>query len=89
MCDHCKGHGATYKYYSFGHESIPCPEPACQERNLKQAEESSKRTQAKINEACERFGIDPVKFRAECLKEIEDSYQADRKLLKDVHSRAV
>ncbi|AJD91564.1 hypothetical protein JMA_22470 [Jeotgalibacillus malaysiensis] len=56
---------------------------------MKQAEESRKRTQAKIDESCERFGIDPDRFRAECLKEIEDSYKANGKLLKDVHSRAV
>ncbi|AJD92056.1 hypothetical protein JMA_27390 [Jeotgalibacillus malaysiensis] len=89
MCNHCNGHGATYKFHSYGKETIPCLNSKCQERNLKQAEESSKQTQAKINEACERFGIDPDEFRAECQKEIEDSYKADRKRLRYADPTAV
>ncbi|MBM7580050.1 hypothetical protein [Jeotgalibacillus terrae] len=89
MCDHCNGHGATYKFHSFGKETIPCPMPECQERNLKQAEESSKRTREKIDAACMKFGIDPDEMRAECRKKIEDSYKAIGKRLRDVHPSAV
>ncbi|WP_041123074.1 hypothetical protein [Jeotgalibacillus alimentarius] len=57
MCSHCNGHGATYKFHSFGVETIPCPNEVCQQRNVREYEASRKRVTAKLREAEKRFGV--------------------------------
>ncbi|WP_041088468.1 hypothetical protein [Jeotgalibacillus soli] len=57
-CLKCLDEGAFYKFYSYGYKMIPCPEKACQERNLREAEKSKRELEIKLEDERIRFGIE-------------------------------